>query len=505
MTRFFLGFALLAAAGLGGRLGAEVSQIQINHAYVRGLAEKLAAAPYQPRPADLPAFLREMSYDDYQRIQFRHDSAPWRADGRPFSVEFFHPGSLYSKPVAINEFSGAYAQRFPFVRTFFDYADLKLGGRLPSSLEYAGFRLLCHLNDPARWDETISFLGASYFRGLAKGQRYGLSARGLALNAGGPGAEEFPDFVEFWLGKPEPGAKSITFHGLLDSPSVAGAYTFVLTPGDETVMEVQSTLFFRNRVENVGLAPLTSMFWFGENSPSRYGDFRGEVHDSDGLLIAPEPNVRLWRPLANPAAVRTTDFSAAAIAGFGLLQRDRDFHSYEDTEAHYEKRPGAWIEPVGAWPAGKVHLLEIPSANEYADNIVASWVPLTPPEPGKPFEFSYRLHWTNADAIGGPQGWVESTRQTVQVERPRRTKFVIDFDAIGLKAIPASANVTAETNLPPEVAVLDQRVFRNDTDGSWRLALLLDAPKANGPLELRARLLLEGKPITETWVNPWQP
>ena len=194
-----------------------------------------------------------------------------------------------------------------------------------------------------------------------------------------------------------------------------------------------------------------------------------------------------------------------AIAGFGLLQRDRDFRSYEDTEAHYERRPGAWIEPIGAWPAGKVRLLEIPSGNEYADNIVASWMPLTPPEPGKPFEFSYRLHWTNADAIGGPQGWVESTRQTVQVERPRRTKFVIDFDAIGLKAIPASANVTAETNLPPEVAVLDQRVFRNETDGSWRLALLLDAPQAAGPLELRARLLLEGKPITETWVNPWQP
>lgn len=495
---FVLLFAALPAA-------AEVNHVEINHAYVRALAEKAAATAYQPRPADLPEFFRDMNYDDYQRIQFRHESALWRTDDRPFIVEFFHPGSIYSRPVAINEFSGSYAQRIPFVRTFFDYADLRLPGRLPGSLEYAGFRLLYHLNDPKRWDEVVSFLGASYFRAVGRNQRYGGSARGLALDSGGPGPEEFPDFVEFWLGKPEAGAKTITFHALLDSPSVAGAYTFVLTPGDEMIMDVQSTLFFRTRVANVGLAPLTSMFWFGENSASHFGDFRGEVHDADGLLVAPEPGIRLWRPLANPGQPRTTDFSAAAIAGFGLLQRDRDFHSYEDTEARYEMRPGTWVEPIGSWPAGRVRLLELPAKDEYEDNIVAFWAPLTPPEPGKPLEFSYRLHWTGAAVFGGPQGWVGATRQTVQVERPKRTKFVIDFAQAGLKTIPASASVTADVTLPPEVSLLDQRVFRNEADDSWRLALLLDAPKATGPVELRARLLLEGKPVTETWVDTWQP
>ncbi|HWA10839.1 MAG TPA: glucan biosynthesis protein [Opitutaceae bacterium] len=501
MIRFL--WVMLALAG--GRLGAEVNRVEINHAYVRAIAEKTAAAPYHARPSDLPPFLRDLSYDDYQRIQFRHDSALWRSDQRPFTVEFFHPGSIHSRPVAINEFTGGYTQHIPFVRTFFDYADLHLGGRLPSTLEYAGFRLLFHLEDPQRWDEVVAFLGASYFRGLAKGQRYGSSARGLALNAGGPGTEEFPDFTEFWLGKPEPGASTITFHALLDSPSVAGAYTFVLTPGSETVMEVHVSLFFRSRVENVGLAPLTSMFWFGENSANHFGDFRGEVHDSDGLLVAPEDGVRWWRPLANPPQVRISDFSAAAIAGFGLLQRDRVFHDYEDSEARYERRPGAWVEPVGPWPPGRVRLLELPAKNEYDDNIVASWNLVTPPEPGHPLEYSYRLHWTNAATFGGPAGWVSSTRQTVQVDRAGRTKFVIDFDPAGPRAIPASANVTADLDLPREVTLLDQRVFRNEADGSWRLALLLDGPAGGHPVELRARLLLEGKPLTETWVNTWQP
>jgi len=503
--RRLIWFSCTLLAGLCLPVFGEVNRVAITHAYVRGIAEKVAAAPYKARSAGLPAFLREMTYDDYQRIQFRHENALWRADNLLFTAEFFHPGSLHSSPVIVNEFSNDYVQRIPFVRTFFDYTQIHLGGRLPSSLEYAGFRLLDHLNKPDHWDEVVTFLGASYFRALGKGHRYGLSARGLALNSGGPDKEEFPDFVEVWLGKPEAADKSITFHALLDSPSVAGAYTFVLTPGDDTTMEVKVTLFFRKRVANVGLAPLTSMFWFGENSASRFGDFRSEVHDSDGLLVAPEPAIRLWRPLTNGGAKQITDFSAATITGFGLLQRDHEFRNYEDTEARYEMRPSAWVEPIGSWPAGLVRLLELPTKNEYADNIVASWMLLTPPEPGQSLEYSYRIHWSSAVTFGGPQGWVSSTRQTVQVERPKRSKFVIDFDPDGLKTIPVSASVTAEITLPTGVSVLDQRIIRSEANGSWRLAILVDAPNVNAPVELRARLLLEGKPVTETWVNTWTP
>ena len=30
------------------------------------------------------------------------------------------------------------------------------------------------------------------------------------------------------------------------------------------------------------------------------------------------------------------------------MQRDREFRNYEDSEARYELRPSAWIEPTGA-------------------------------------------------------------------------------------------------------------------------------------------------------------
>jgi glucans biosynthesis protein len=499
------GIFLLLGVFPGLRAADGAAPVAVDHDYVRAIAEKTAAAPYQPRPGNLPPFLRELSYDDYQRIRFLPQNALWRTDHRPFVAEFFHPGSLFSAPVTINEFTASQVRRIPFARASFDYADLRLPAPLPDSLEYAGFRLLYPLNQPGRWDEIVSFLGASYFRALGKGNRYGISARGLAIDSGGPGPEEFPGFVEFWLGQPEPGAKSLVFHALLDGPSLTGAYTFVITPGEDTVVEVKATLFFRSRAANVGLAPLTSMFWFGENSASRFGDFRSEVHDSDGLLVAPDAGTRLWRPLANGREMHTTDFAADALAGYGLLQRDRDYRSYADAEARYETRPSVWIEPVGPWPAGRVRLVELPTGNENTDNIVASWSLLTPPGPGTSLEFSYRMHWTGIPVTGGPAGRVTATRETVQVERPGRSRFIIDFDSPGLQSLPAGAGVTAEIIVPPGVKIIDERAYRNEADGSWRLAMLLEAPPSSTAVELRARLLVEGKPLTETWVGVWEP
>ncbi len=485
--------------------GAEVERREINHAYVQAAAEKLAGETYKARRVEWPPFLRDLSYDDYQRIRFKPEDSLWRKDGLPFRVEFFHPGGLQQTPVILHEFTHDYEQRIPFVRTYYDYQDLKVPGRLPGSLEYAGFRVLRPWKPGGRWDEIVSFLGTNYFRALAADQRYGMSARGIAIDSGGPGGEEFPEFVEFWLGKPAAGDRSLTFHGLLDGPSVTGAYTFTITPGTETVVDVHATCFFRKRVANLGLAPLTSMFWFGENSATRFGDFRGEVHDSDGLLVAPDGDTRLWRPLSNPRAVRWTDFPATVTGGFGLMQRDRDYGSYEDAEARYERRPSVWVEPLGPWPEGRVRLVELPTNNEYADNVVAYWSPLVSPEPGQSLDFSYRLHWTNAPVFGGPPGWVDSTRQTVEAGRPKRTKFVVDFESAGLAALAEDAPVAVDVTVPPHVAVLEKRAFRNHANGSWRTVVLLDAPEVSAPVEIRTRLALDGKPITETWVDEWQP
>ncbi len=483
-----------------------VERASVDHAHVRSIAEQRARQPHRADQGRIPAFFREMTYDDYRRIRFVPESALWRAESVPYRVEFFHAGYLFRRSVRVHEFTDTHVQPVPFSVKAFDYQDLNVPFFSRWGLGFAGFKLLHPLNEPGKWDELVSFIGASYFRALGKGQRYGISARGLAINSGGPAPEEFPEFTEFWLGKPAGAdAQSFTLHALLEGPSVTGAYTFELKPGDDTIVDVRTTLYFRQAVETAGLAPMTSMFWYGEGSPSRYGDFRPEVHDSDGLLVAPEAGTRLWRPLQNVREVRRTDFAAPALAGFGLLQRDRDFRSYEDIEGRYELRPSLWMEPVGEWPAGKVRLVELTANDEYHDNIVAYWTPDTPPEPGRPLELAWRLKWTRNPTWGGPPGWVRATRQTVALAGPRLTKFVVDFDLPGEAQPGPGTEVTAEIAEPPGARVVYRQVVRNDVDLSYRLIVHVEAAEDAGTVELRARLLAQGQPLTETWVYPWTP
>lgn len=485
---------------------AAVSNLDIDRDYVVTKARELASRPYDPDRGGVSESFRKLSYDDYRRIRFRPEHSLWRGDERKFQVQFFHPGYLYDRSVELHEFSDDYVQDIPFVRDYFDYQDLHFAFWSKWGLGYAGFKLLNEINQPGKWDEVVSFLGASYFRALGKGQYYGISARGLALNAGGPGEEEFPRFIEFWLGKPDEETEVVTLHALLDGPSVAGAYTFKIQPGDDTTVEVHATLFFRSMVPTVGIAPMTSMFWFGEGSANRYGDFRPEVHDSDGLLVALDDNKRIWRPLINSAQEKLTDISAASVKGFGLLQRDRDFHHYEDIEAHYQQRPSLWAEPIGVWPEGRVRLMELPAASEHHDNIVAFWTPKKPPEPGdKPMELAWRLHWSKASVFGGPRGYVAATRQTVEDGAPGQTLFVIDYAPGSIGKIPSNQKLEIKTEVPPRVKIINQQVIRNEIDGSWRLSIRLAAIPGSDPVEIRSALWLGDKVVTETWSMPWAP
>lgn len=486
-------------------LSGAVQREQVDHDYVRTIAEQRARQPHRADEGRIPAYFRDMTYDDYRRIRFLPENALWRSEAVPYRVEFFHAGYLFRRSVKIHEFTETHVQPVPFSVKAFDYQDLDVPFFSRWGLGFAGFKVLHPLNEEEKWDELVSFIGASYFRALGRGQRYGISARGLAINSGGPAPEEFPAFTEFWLGKPEADSKVFTVHALLEGASVTGAYTFELAPGDDTIVDVKATLFFRRSVELPGFAPMTSMFWYGEASPTRHGDFRPEVHDSDGLLVAPDAETRLWRPLQNPGQVRHTDFPAPALAGFGLLQRDRDFRSYEDIEGRYELRPSLWMEPVGAWPAGKVRLVELTARDEFHDNIVAFWTPDVPPEPGRPLELAWRLKWTRSPTAGGPPGWVRATRQTVALAGPRLTKFVVDFDLPGEAQPGPGAEVTAEIAEPVGARVVYRQVVRNEVDQSCRLVLHVEAAEKVGTVELRARLLVRGEPLTETWVYPWTP
>lgn len=482
---------------------------------VAARARQLAAQPYAAPVARLPDELKNLDYDGYRDIRFNPERALWRKEGLPFEVAFFHLGKFQTLPVRIHEVTPQGVRDLPFDRRDFDYGRNKLSPQKWGDLGYAGFRVHYALNNPAYKDELVVFLGASYFRALGRGQHYGLSARGLAIDTvGGAGGEEFPRFTEFWLERPAPGADALVVHALMDSPRAAGAYRFTLRPGESTVADVQARLFLRAGVATLGLAPLTSMFHHGENQP-RSDDFRPEVHDSDGLMIASGDRAGgvewLWRPLVNPKRTLVTSFAVRELKGFGLMQRDRSPVSYEDTEAQYQQRPSAWVEPVSDWGAGRVELMLLHTPDETDDNVVAYWVPERAPAAGQPLDFSYRLHWQGERQQRPPNGWAVQTRlghgfvPRDKKRDPLEQQYVVDFDGPALRALPPDAKVEAVVSGGDNVRILERNAYRNAITGTWRMTVRLTRTQPTRPAELRAFLQSGPHALTETWTNIIQP
>ncbi len=472
---------------------------------LRFRAKQLAAKPYAPRPSTVPQSLRELSYDDYRRITFNPAQTWGRREQLPYQLQFFHPGFVHTRSVQVFELNGRVPSPIRFSRAMFDYHGHEPRG-LSDEIGFAGFRVLGSLGIADRpWDEIASFLGASYFRALCAKATYGLSARGLAVDTLEPGGEEFPAFEEFWIERPAANAKQFVIFALLDGPSVAGAYRFTVTPGAETVMQVKAVVFCRSNPKVLGLAPLTSMFWHGENSETNFGDFRPEVHDSDGLMIFTGAGEWLWRPLTNPKVTRSVAFADENVRGFGLLQRDRKFSSYEDLETHYQLRPSAWVEPVGPWGRGAVRLAELASADETNDNIVAFWAPAQLPAPGEPIEFDYKLHWF-MDQIHPPAGFAMATRVgNSRTHEPELRRFVVDFDGQYLRQQKADPAIEGVVSVGAGGTLVYSTVQKNDFNGTWRLAFGFK-PDGNGrPVELRGFLRKPPHVLTETWSYLWQP
>jgi len=412
--------------------------------------------------------------------------------------------------VTISEVTAQGVRQIPFDPADFDYGANKLDvAKLKEAkdLGFAGFRAHYALNTPKYKDEVLVFLGASYFRALGKGQLYGLSARGLAIDTALPSGEEFPRFTEFWIERPAPAAKELVVYALLDSRRAAGAYRFVVRPGVSTAVEVKARLFLRESVGKLGLAPLTSMFFFGENQPHRT-DFRPEVHDSDGLMVATGSGEWIWRPLLNPRQTLTTSFSMETLRGFGLMQRDRDFRNYEDSEARYELRPSAWVEPTGTWAPGRVELMQLNTPDETNDNVVAYWVPRDPPAPGQPLDFTYRLHWQGQQQEQHPPGaWVLQSRagrgyaELAEDEQ----QYVVDFSGPSLAALPADATVKAVVTAPSNGQVRESNAYRVEATGAWRMTVIVKQLNRNEPTELRGFLQSGNDVLTETWSNILPP
>ena len=484
---------------------------------IENRAKLLSEAPYvAPDKEALPVWMKELTYDQYRDIRFKEDMALWREENLPFRAMFFHPGYLFREPVVIREATDTHMQDVRLTEAFFDYGKV-VGerGEMPSNVGFAGLRLHAPLNNPDVFDELIVFQGASYWRALGKGQLYGISARGVAVDTGADGVpEEFPAFREFWLKKPAVGGETVVLYGLLDGPSLSGAYRFEIRPGDETRIAVRAVLFPRKEIGRLGIAPMSSMFWFGENSKRRFDDFRPEVHDSDGLAIQMASGEKIWRPLENDTGnLGFSFFSANDCKGFGLLQRDRRYQAYEDGEAGYEKRPSLWIEPTSEWGAGSVMLMEIPTGNELADNSVAMWVPEKAPTAGQRLEFSYIQRWTMEPDPAGAGRYVTATRTGVHDWQPEQRTMVVEFEGEGLIAEDGTMPepfVEVRSLSGAEVIVQGTAVQALPGD-RVRLAFQL-APREEGaklseagPLELRAGLKRGEDFLTETWVYRINP
>ena len=465
-------------------------------------AKKNASQPYKAPVSRAAPILHGIDFDAVQKIKFRADHALW--PDRTYPTAFFHLSRYSGEAVILYAVEGGKAREILYGPDYFDYSSSGLDPKALANLGFAGFRVL---EARPRSGDWLAFQGASYFRSSGQDMQYGISARGIAINTAAASAEEFPRFSEFWLDQSGP---VVSVYALLDGPSITGAYKFDTVKNGTVVMDVHCELFARAGISRLGVAPLTSMYWYGENERRKADDWRPEIHDNDGLAIWTGKGERIWRPLVNPPQVMTNSFADDNPRGFGLMQRDRDFADYQDDGAYYEKRPGLWVEPKGNWGPGAVQLVEIPTEDETNDNVVAYWRPGREIKNGDSLSFDYRLYWQNSEpAYPGTIAKVVATRLgrggiPGQNPWPRDSrKFVVDFSGGPLSQMPVRFDVT------PVVTASRGRVdgaYVLKTVGTdrWRAAFDLHMD-GNGPVDLRLFLKLGDQTLSETWLYQYFP
>ncbi|MGE0053727.1 MAG: glucan biosynthesis protein [Hyphomicrobium sp.] len=466
---------------------------------IKEMARKLAASDYSLTSVELPEPFNKLSYDQYRDIRFKPDQAIWRGQKLDTEIQLFPLGWLYDVPVEIWVVENGEARQLTADNHLFTLGPL-VGKAAPDNAPFgfSGFRIHGPINRADYLDEYVVFQGASYLRAVGRGENYGASARGLAINTARAGGEEFPYFRGFWIEKPTPGQPGIVVHALLDSPSVAGAYRFIIQPGESTIMDVDVTLFTRKGIPHIGYAPLTSMYLFSPANLRRFNDFRPAVHDSDGLAVLNGGGERLWRPLINHKTLQISAFVDKDPKGFGLAQRKRNFHGYEDLEAHYEHRPTVWVEPKGAWGEGVIELIEIPVDVEIHDNIVVFWKPAKGLEGKTQYDFSYRLNWGEAVPAAWSGAWVDATR-VGKAKEADKTLFVIDFTGPAVKDL-RDMPVCDLTNSTGQVA--NVVVQKNPEVSGVRVSFELN-PDGAELVELRCALKAGDQWISESWMYRW--
>jgi periplasmic glucans biosynthesis protein len=484
-----------------------------DYAWLKGQARKLAGASFQPSPEVLPAAMAKLSYDQFQSLRFRTDHALWANLGLAFRLQFFHVGRSFTESVRLYEVVDGQAREIVYDPSMFEFDKAGVDPKLMKDHNgFAGFRVQ-FVTD---WkDDVAAFLGASYFRAVGGDTRqYGLSARALAVDTAFPRPEEFPRFTSFWFERPAKDFGTLTLYALMDSPSIAGALRFQIAPGGTQVMDIDSALYPRKPIERLGVAPLTSMFFYGENDRRGANDWRPEIHDSDGLSMWTGAGEWIWRPLTNPGQLHFSSYLDDSPRGFGLLQRDRNFDHYQDDGVYYDRRPSLWVEPKaganGGWGKGSVQLVEIPTVDETFDNIVAFWNPADKPRPGQELLFGYRLYWGTRMPYGSALGQTIATRTGIggtvgQKRQYYSWHFAVDFAGGELGALAKDAAVEAVITASRGQTEHVTAHYVEEFHGFRALFDVRPPEDSSDPIDLRLYLRIDGRPLTETWIYLWTP
>jgi periplasmic glucans biosynthesis protein len=455
---------------------------------LKARAAALAARPYQPPPEPPARVLDGLDSESFGKALYRPGAALWGDTPGDQSVRFFPLSRGFHRPVEINIVAGDQARTVKYARSLFDRPPASPALALPG---FGGFKVM----NADRVTDWMAYLGAAYFRSADPANQFGLSARGVAVDTATAGPEEFPAFTAFWI---EHDPAGLVVHALLDGPSLAGAYRIAhhRSPAG-LVQDIDVQLNFRTSVKRLGLAPLTSMYWYGRGDHGG-DDWRPQVHDSDGLSIWTGAGERIWRPLANPRRVTVNAFQDRSPRGFGLMQRDRNFEDYQDDGVFYERRPSAWVEPLGDWGAGSVQLAELPTTGETEDNVVAFWTPAAAATAGQSLAYRYRLHWAKEEPGVFGVARVVAT-WAGRGGKPGRRRFVVDFAGGALMALDRQSGVEALVDVKPG-APFEVTASPVAGQNRWRLMFDIDTP-AGATVDLRAYLRKGAQALSETWID----
>src|SRR5271166_4014366 len=497
--REFLGLALggAFAAAAGARpvpAAAEplATPVPFTPDTVLSAAAQLAAAPFKAPSIPLPGVFSNLTFEQYASIHRAPETAIWADDKLGFSLEPLHRGFVFTTPITINIVENGLSQKVIYDPADFDFGKLKPPPPI-GDLGFSGLRILKAADHG--FEDAAIFQGASFYRSRARGQDFGVTARGLAIRTGDDPGEEFPLFREFWVEKPPPASNTLTMYALLDSASVTGSFRFTIRPLEATLIDTEMTLIARMATDKIGIGAMAGDYLFSSLDHRRTDDWRAAVYEVTGVQILSGKGEWLWRPVVNRDTLQISAFSDVNPRGFRLLPRSRAFDAFYDDEGRWELRPTLWIEPIGDWGEGDLRLLEIPAASEANANIIAQWRLKSGVAAGKSQSLAYRQFWCWTPPSKPPLAVCTSSRAGKTGGRPRfAVEMTGDAFADPQKAAAAAADLQAN---PGKVGSV--RLFPYKDRRSVRIVFDLD-PGSETFSEIRLTLKIDNQAVSETWL-----